>query len=99
LLWLFWSLKNYLPGLASNLEPPNFLTSTSQLARITGMSHLYLAPVNSFKGRNLSREMGNFLLSVPPTSGRAWVVGGILATQRCLWESDKTRVEEIQILL
>jgi hypothetical protein len=38
LLWLFqkWSLMYYLPGLASNLDPP---ISASQIARITGMSH------------------------------------------------------------
>jgi hypothetical protein len=42
LLWLFWkwSLKDYLPGLASNLILP---ISTSQVARIIGMSHQHLA--------------------------------------------------------
>jgi hypothetical protein len=37
--WLFWrwGLLNYLPGLASNCDPPN-LISASQVCRITGTS-------------------------------------------------------------
>jgi hypothetical protein len=36
LLWLFWrwNLLNYLPGLASNSDPPDV-----QVTRITGMSY------------------------------------------------------------
>jgi hypothetical protein len=45
LLWLFrkWGLLNYLPRLGSNCDPPNLI---SQVARITDVSHRYLAELN-----------------------------------------------------
>jgi hypothetical protein len=46
LLWLFWrwGLANSLFGLTSNHNPPDL---SSQLARITDMSHQYLAEIPS----------------------------------------------------